>query len=74
MAFYGDYDAYILPGFEGVTLGGTRQYDSFNLNVCKHDAAGIMDRCSELLPGNKFSLYIIFKNYIFSILLSNRIL
>lgn len=51
MAFYGDYDAYILPGFEGVTLGGTRQYDSFNLDVCKHDAAGIMDRCSELLPG-----------------------
>ncbi|XP_077286451.1 D-amino acid oxidase 1 [Arctopsyche grandis] len=50
MAFYGDYDAYILPGFEGVTLGGTRQYDSFNLDVCKYDAAGIMDRCSELLP------------------------
>ncbi|KAI8420626.1 hypothetical protein MSG28_007870 [Choristoneura fumiferana] len=50
-AFYGDYDAYIIPGFNGIaTLGGTRQYDSYNLNVCKHDAAGIMDRCSELVP------------------------
>lgn len=51
MAFYGDYDAYILPGFGHVTLGGTRQYESYNIDVCKYDAMGIMDRCCELLPG-----------------------
>lgn len=53
-AFYGDYDAYVIPGLDGIaTLGGTRQYDSYNLNVCKHDAAGIMERCCELVPGLK---------------------
>ncbi|XP_063545073.1 D-aspartate oxidase [Cydia strobilella] len=51
-AFYGDYDSYIIPGFNGIaTLGGTRQYDSYNVDVCKYDAAGIMDRCCELVPG-----------------------
>lgn len=51
-AFYGDYDTYIIPGFNGIaTLGGTRQYDSYRMDVCKHDAAGIMERCSELIPG-----------------------
>lgn len=53
-AFYGDYDTYIIPGPDGVvTLGGTRQYDSYNLEVCKHDAAAIMERCVELVPGLK---------------------
>lgn len=50
-AFYNESDAYIIPGSNGiVTLGGTRQFDSYNLNVCKYDAAAIMERCSELLP------------------------
>lgn len=53
-AFYGDYDTYIIPGFNGIaTLGGTRQYDSYNLNVCKHDAAAILERCIDLVPGLK---------------------
>ncbi|XP_059613827.1 D-aspartate oxidase [Phlebotomus argentipes] len=49
-AFYGDYDTYIIPGFEGVTLGGTRQFDSYNLNICKYDTASIRERCQDLLP------------------------
>lgn len=35
-AFYHDYDTYILPGFNGIaTLGGVRQYESYNLNISK---------------------------------------
>ncbi|XP_059061500.1 D-aspartate oxidase-like [Achroia grisella] len=50
-AFYGDYDTYIIPGLDGVaTLGGVRQYDSYSLEVCKHDAAAIWERCCQLLP------------------------
>lgn len=53
-AFYGDYDTYIIPGLDGVaTLGGTRQYDSYNMNVDKYDAASIFERCCELVPGLK---------------------
>lgn len=51
-AFYGDYDTYIIPGFNGVaTLGGTRQYDSYRLDYCRHDAAAIYERCVGLVPG-----------------------
>ncbi|XP_047531842.1 D-aspartate oxidase [Vanessa atalanta] len=51
MAFYGDYDTYVIPGLDGVaTLGGVRQYDSYNREVCKHDTAAILERCYELLP------------------------
>lgn len=50
-AFYGDYDTYIIPGFNGiVTLGGTRQYDSYNLNVDKYDSLSIRERCEKLVP------------------------
>lgn len=53
-AFYGDYDTYIIPGLDGVaTLGGVRQYDSYNLQVCKHDAAAILERCCQMLPALK---------------------
>lgn len=53
-AIYGDYDTYMIPGMDGVaTLGGTRQYDSYNLDVCKHDAASIFERCCEMVPGLK---------------------
>ncbi|KAG6457338.1 hypothetical protein O3G_MSEX010248 [Manduca sexta] len=51
---YGDYDTYVIPGFNGLaTLGGVRQYDSYNMNVCKHDAAAIFERCCELVPSLK---------------------
>lgn len=53
-AFYGDYDTYVIPGLDGVaTLGGVRQYDSYNMEVCRHDSAAIMERCTELLPALK---------------------
>lgn len=50
VAFYGDYDTYIIPGFETVTLGGCRQYDSYNTEICKYDRLAIMERCCSLLP------------------------
>lgn len=50
-AFYADYDTYILPGFNGVvTLGGTRQYESYNVNINKFDSMDIRERCESLLP------------------------
>lgn len=52
-AFYGDYDTYIIPGFETVTLGGTRQFESYNKNVCKYDTMAIKDRCYKMLPSLK---------------------
>ncbi|XP_041988917.1 D-aspartate oxidase [Aricia agestis] len=50
-AFYGDYDTYVIPGAGGaVTLGGVRQYDSYDLSVSPHDTAAIRERCEALLP------------------------
>lgn len=50
-AFYADYDTYILPGFGGVvTLGGIRQYESYNLQIDKYDSISIRERCESLLP------------------------
>lgn len=51
--FYADYDTYIIPGFEAVTLGGCRQYDSFNTNINKYDGLAIKERCEALLPSLK---------------------
>ncbi|KPJ04380.1 PREDICTED: D-aspartate oxidase [Papilio xuthus] len=53
-AIYGDYDTYIIPGFDGIaTLGGVRQYDSYNMKICKYDSAAILERCCEMLPALK---------------------
>lgn len=52
-AFYGDYDTYVLPGFETVTLGGCRQFDSYNTEWCKYDSMAIKERCYDLLPSLK---------------------
>lgn len=50
-AFYADYDTYILPGFGGiVTLGGTRQYESYNSQIDKYDSLSIRERCNALVP------------------------
>lgn len=50
-AFYVDYDTYIIPGFNGtVTLGGTRQYESYNLTVDKYDRYSIRERCEAIVP------------------------
>ncbi|KAI9555266.1 hypothetical protein GHT06_017781 [Daphnia sinensis] len=53
MFFYGDYDTYIIPGIDYVTLGGCRQFDSFKQEVDKYDSASIWERCVELLPNLK---------------------
>ena len=53
MFFYGDYDTYIIPGIDYVTLGGCRQFDSFKEDLDKHDSASIWERCTELLPNLK---------------------
>ncbi|EDV90873.1 D-aspartate oxidase [Drosophila grimshawi] len=52
-AFYGDLDTYVLPGFETVTIGGCRQYDSYNMEWCKYDSMAIKERCYNLLPSLK---------------------
>lgn len=49
-AFFADFDTYIIPGFQGVTLGGCRNYDSYNTEINRHDTAAIRERCESLLP------------------------
>lgn len=53
MAFYGDLDTYIIPGFESVTLGGCRQYESYSMEVSKYDSQAIHERCCKMLPSLK---------------------
>lgn len=53
MFFYGDYDTYIVPGIDYVTLGGCRQFDSFKEDVDKYDSASIWERCTDILPNLK---------------------
>uniref|UniRef100_A0AAG5D4W0 FAD dependent oxidoreductase domain-containing protein n=1 Tax=Anopheles atroparvus TaxID=41427 RepID=A0AAG5D4W0_ANOAO len=48
--FYADFDTYVIPGFDGVTLGGCRNYDSYSTEISRHDSAGIRERCEALLP------------------------
>ncbi|XP_075224383.1 D-amino acid oxidase 1 isoform X2 [Lycorma delicatula] len=49
--FYGDFDTYIIPGFNGVaTLGGCRQFDSFSTDINHYDRAAILERCHSLVP------------------------
>lgn len=53
MFYYGDYDTYIIPGIDFVTLGGCRQYDSYKEDLDKYDSAAIWERCTDLLPNLK---------------------
>lgn len=53
MAYYGNFDTYILPGFSGVTLGGCRNYQSFDLRENQWDFDSIKTRCEELVPSLK---------------------
>lgn len=53
MFFYGELDTYIIPGFNGVTLGGSRSYDSENMKLCPHETAAIRERCETLIPSLK---------------------
>lgn len=50
-AYYLDYDTYIIPGFNGiVTLGGTRQYENYNLAIDEYDRLSILKRCKAIIP------------------------
>lgn len=51
--FYNDFDTYIIPGVDSVTLGGCRQYESWDLNVNKYDSLSIKERCEALVPSLK---------------------
>ncbi|KAF7265613.1 hypothetical protein GWI33_020989 [Rhynchophorus ferrugineus] len=51
--FYGDLDTYILPGIDSVTLGGCRQYESWDMNVNKYDGLKIKEQCEALVPSLK---------------------
>src|SRR5438128_1902581 len=55
MFFYGDYDTYVIPGRDMVTLGGCRQLESYNESVDPYDSASIWERCTSLLPSLKNS-------------------
>lgn len=46
----GDGNAYIYPGIDYITVGGTQQANDWRLEVDKDDSKGIMERCSELVP------------------------
>ncbi len=50
MFFYGDYDTYVIPGRRAVTVGGTRQLESYNETVDRHDSAAIWERATALVP------------------------
>uniref|UniRef100_A0A8B9LUF0 D-aspartate oxidase n=1 Tax=Astyanax mexicanus TaxID=7994 RepID=A0A8B9LUF0_ASTMX len=42
--------AYIYPGIDYITVGGTRQVDDWRLEVDMKDTEGIMERCCQLEP------------------------
>ncbi|XP_063244542.1 D-aspartate oxidase isoform X2 [Bacillus rossius redtenbacheri] len=50
MALYAENDTYIIPSSSSVTVGGCRQYDSYDLSVSPHDSAAIKERAYRLLP------------------------
>lgn len=41
-----------------MTLGGCRQFDSYNEEVDPHDSAGIWSRCTGLVPSLKKSVVV----------------
>lgn len=47
---YADFDTYIIPGIDYVTLGGCRQFDSWTTTIDKHDANSIWERCLKIMP------------------------
>ena len=54
MAYYADYDTYIVPGLNGqATLGGCRNYDSYSMEPSQYDYDSIQSRCAALVPSLK---------------------
>lgn len=50
--YYGD-DAYIIPGLDYVTLGGIKDYGSWNTKINPYQKQFIWDKCTELVPSLK---------------------
>ena len=51
-----DYEtSYILPLDDCVVLGGTQQYDSYDLEVNENDCQNILEKCCTLLPSLKLA-------------------
>lgn len=48
--FYTTGDTYIFPGISAATLGGTRNFNSWNREVDKNDSQGIRERCTQIVP------------------------
>ncbi|KAK3890445.1 hypothetical protein Pcinc_005602 [Petrolisthes cinctipes] len=48
-----EFETYIIPGKEYVTLGSTKQFDSYNTTVCHHDSCAVWDHCMKFLPSLK---------------------
>jgi D-aspartate oxidase len=54
MAYYGDFDTYIVPDASGsVTLGGCRNYESYDTRPSQFDFDSIKSRCEALVPSLK---------------------
>ncbi|XP_054710005.1 D-aspartate oxidase-like [Uloborus diversus] len=50
--YYGD-EVYVIPGVEYVTLGGIKDFGSWNMNVNTYQKQFIWDKCTELIPSLK---------------------
>lgn len=50
--YYGD-DVYVIPGVDYVTLGGIKDYGSWNMKVNTYQKQFIWDKCLELVPSLK---------------------
>ena len=48
--YLADDDTYIFPGIWASTLGGTRNFGSWNTSVNKYDSAAIWDKCTRIVP------------------------
>jgi D-aspartate oxidase len=40
----------VIPRSDGVTLGGCRHYESYDVSLSHHDSAAIKERCFKLIP------------------------
>ncbi|XP_014293550.1 D-aspartate oxidase [Halyomorpha halys] len=48
--YYGGSDCYIIPGIWAATLGGTRNFNSWDTSVNRYDSACIWDKCTRVVP------------------------
>ncbi|XP_014293521.1 D-aspartate oxidase [Halyomorpha halys] len=48
--YLAEHTTYIVPGIWAATLGGTKNYGSWDTSVSKYDSASIWDRCTRIVP------------------------